>query len=157
MYELLSDLVATGAYPRFMGFFSNLADALSRPTLRNPVRGTAQVVSVSMPPNQSGGGGMCTMSLVINVPGKPSVAVRKASIVKLVQWPMPGMDLPVEADKSDPTRFRILWNEVPTGAERARAETQRVADFMNSASASHGDGSAAHSGSEGRSGTDDPM
>ena len=45
-----------------MGFFGNLKDALFKPKLTDPVRGTAQVVSSSMPPHQSGDG-MCEMNL----------------------------------------------------------------------------------------------
>lgn len=129
-----------------MGFFSNLADALSQPTLKEPVRGTARVVSVSMPPNQTGGGGMCAMNLVINLPGRPSVAVNKANLVALAQWPMPGMDLPVEAEASDPTRFKILWNEVPTSADRATAQARQVAEFINAANARDGVGATAAAG-----------
>ena len=40
-----------------MGLFGNLFDALWKPKLADPVPGTAQVVSSSMPPYKSGGGG----------------------------------------------------------------------------------------------------
>src|SRR5690606_11107348 len=80
---------------------------------------------------QSGGGGMCTMSLVITVPGLPSQAVQKANIVKLAKWPMPGAVLPVEAERSDLTRFRILWDEAETSRDRGAAQAQQVADHMN--------------------------
>lgn len=114
-----------------MGFFSNLADALSHPKLADPVRGTAQVVSASMPPHQSGGGGMCSMSLVITIPDQPSVAVTKASIVTLAKWPMPGTLLPVLAERTDPKRFHIVWDEVPTGRDRGAQQAQQVAERLN--------------------------
>lgn len=114
-----------------MGFFSNLTDALSKPRMVDPVRGTAQVVSLSMPPSQKGGGGMCVMNVVVTVPDQPSVAVQKASIVMLDKWPMPGVSLPVMADRADPRRFTILWDEVPTGADRGAQQAQQVAERMN--------------------------
>lgn len=114
-----------------MTFFRNLFDALSRPRLADPVEGTAQVVSASMPPYKSGGGGMCVMNLVVTVPGQPSVAVRKASLVRLAHWPMPGTVLPVLAERNDPRRFRILWDRVPSGAERGARQAEEVASRMN--------------------------
>ena len=116
-----------------MSLFGNLRDALIKPNLADPVRGTAQVVSSSMPPYKSGGGGggMCEMNLVVTIPGQPSVAVRKANLVRLSQWPMPGMTLPVLAERGDPRRFNILWDEVSSGAERGAQQAQQVADRIN--------------------------
>lgn len=114
-----------------MGFLGNLLDALSRPSLVDPVRGSAQVVSVSMPPSKSGGGGMCVMDLVITIPDQPSVAVRKASLVRLARWPQPGMSLPLLAERTDPRRYRILWDEVPSGRARGAVSARELADRLN--------------------------
>ncbi|MBW7968783.1 hypothetical protein HYH08_05010 [Bradyrhizobium sp. BR 10289] len=35
------------------------------------------------------------------------------------KWPRPGMMLPVTVDRADPRRFRIEWDQVPTGREAA--------------------------------------
>jgi len=114
-----------------MGFFANLFDAFSKPGLTDPVQGTAQVVSSSMPPYHSRGGGMCVMNLVITIPGQPSVAVRKASIVKLSQWPMPGAILPVLAERTDPRRYAILWDRISSGAESGAERARQIADRLN--------------------------
>jgi|GEM_PF-7090792 len=114
-----------------MSFFGNLKDALFKPKLADPVRGTAQVVSSSMPPYQSKGGGMCEMHLVITIPGQPSVAVRTANLVRLSQWPMSGTMLPVLAERNDPRRFVILWDEVSSGAARAAERAEQIADRIN--------------------------
>lgn len=116
-----------------MGFFGNLFDALWKPKLADPVPGTAQVVSSSMPPYKSGGGGggMCVMNLVITVPGQPSVAVRKANIVRLAQWPMPGTTLPIVAERSEPRKFHILWDQVTSGAERGAERAEQIAERIN--------------------------
>lgn len=114
-----------------MNFFTNLKDALFSPSISDPVQGTAQVVSASMPPSKNGGGAMCEMSLVVTIPGQPSVAVRKANLVSMAKWPMPGMSLPVVAERSDPGKFRILWDQVASGRERGLFQAQQVADRLN--------------------------
>lgn len=119
-----------------MNFFSNLKDALFSPSISDPVQGAAQVVSVSMPPSKNGGGAMCEMNLVITVPGQPSVAVHKANLVSMTKWPMPGMRLPVIAERTDPKKFKILWDQVASGRERGQQQAQQVADRIN------GDGTA---------------
>lgn len=127
-----------------MGFFANLLDAFSKPRLTDPVQGTAQVVSSSMPPYHSRGGGMCVMNLVITIPGQPSVAVRKASLVKLSQWPMPGTVLPVLAERSDPRRYVILWEQIASSAESSAERARQIADRLNAGGgAEPGPGAAA--------------
>ncbi|WP_306581161.1 SHOCT domain-containing protein [Dokdonella sp.] len=134
-----------------MGFLSNLLDAFSRPRLRDPVRGVAQVISASMPPYRSGGGGMCEMNLVITIPGQPSVAVTKASLVRLAQWPLPGMLLPVLAERSDARTYAIQWAEVPSGAQRAAEQARRVAEQANAGDSAPAAAAAASAGPAARS------
>ena len=126
-----------------MGFFGNLFDALWKPKLADPVPGTAQVVSSTMPPYHSRGGGMCVMHLVITVPRQPSVAVRKANIVRLSQWPMPGATLPIVAERSDPRKYRILWDQVTAGAQRGAERAEQIAERINAG----GRGTGASTGS----------
>lgn len=129
-----------------MNFFTNLKDALFSPSISDPVQGTAQVVSASMPPSKNGGGAMCEMSLVVTIPGQPSVAVRKANLVSMAKWPMPGMSLPVVAERTDPGKFRILWDQVATGRERGLFQAQQVADRLNGNGNVNGNGGEAASG-----------
>ncbi|MCM8730888.1 SHOCT domain-containing protein [Hephaestia sp. GCM10023244] len=73
------------------------------------------------------------MHLVVTIPGQPSVAVRKASIVRLAQWPMPGVVLPVLAERDDPHKYVILWDRVPSGSERGAQQAAQVASRLNGA------------------------
>ncbi|OAE97725.1 hypothetical protein AYJ54_34785 [Bradyrhizobium centrolobii] len=44
------------------------------------------------------------------------------------KWPRPGLVLPVTVDLADPNRFRIEWDQVPTGFEAA----ERLAENLRS-------------------------
>jgi chromate transport protein ChrA len=75
--------------------------------------------------------GTYRMHLVITVPGHPSFAVDDQFIVKVKKWPSPGQSVPVEASQSDPTRFKILWDEIPDWDVGAAAQAQQLASAMN--------------------------
>jgi len=113
----------------------NLQTALAQPTMTDPVEGVARVVTASGMPRsgQNMGSAMCELNLVITVPGQPSVAASTASIVKLSQWPTAGVQLPVVAERSNPSTFRILWERVGTGWDTGRQQAQALADQMNAA------------------------
>jgi hypothetical protein len=49
----------------------------------------------------------------------PSAARYSGYGVPKPKWPRPGVVLPVTVDIADPTRFRIEWDQVPTGREAA--------------------------------------
>lgn len=112
---------------------SNLRSALAHVKIDDPVEGSAQVISASSPPRsgQNAGRAMCTMNLVVTVPGRPSVAVEGAQLVQLSRWPTPGMQLPIVAERTDPTRYRILWDHVPTGWSMGNAAAHQLADWLN--------------------------
>lgn len=105
-----------------------LLDAFSR--IKDPVQGTAQVVSTSYPPHDATSAN-CRMHLVVTVPGVPAFPVDEQFMVKLSKWPSPGDVLPIEASQSEPTKFKIKWKEVRTGAEDGAALAQQMAAMMN--------------------------
>ena len=107
-----------------MGWF----DGVKR--LKDPVRGTAQIVSTTRPPHAATSGN-CRMHLVVTVPGHASFAIDDEFIVKVKKWPSPGHTLPVEASQSDPTKFKILWDEIPDWDVGAAAQAQQLAAAMN--------------------------
>jgi hypothetical protein len=49
----------------------------------------------------------------------PSAVHYSGYEVSKTKWPCPGVVLPVTVDIADPTRFRIEWDQVPTGQEAA--------------------------------------
>jgi hypothetical protein len=107
-----------------MGLF----DRFSR--IKDPIRGTAQVVSTTRPPD-SATSGNCRMHLVVTVPGHQSFAVDDQYIVKVKKWPSPGDTLPIEASQSEPGKFKILWDEVQSWEVAAAQQAQQLAAMMN--------------------------
>ena len=87
--------------------------------MKDPVRGTAQVVSC----NGHRGHGVtqnCRMQLVVRGDGVPAKAIEHSGHVHLKRWPSPGMTLPVLVDRANPNRVRVEWGDVESLAERAR-------------------------------------
>jgi hypothetical protein len=98
--------------------------------IKDPVRGAAQVVSVTHPPD-SATSGTCRMHLVVTVPGYQAFTVDDSYIVKVKKWPSPGETLPIEASQSSPRDFRILWDEVDSWEVDAAARAAQLAQMMN--------------------------
>ncbi len=97
--------------------------------MRDPVRGTAQVVSASM--NRGRGVlQMCTIQFVVQAEGVPPTAVAHHGLVHRDRWPMPGMVLPVTVDRADPQRVDIEWDEVQSSGDRSRQSAENLAAMM---------------------------
>jgi hypothetical protein len=105
-----------------------LLDGLKR--IKDPVRGSAQIVSMTQAPDNASSGN-CRMQLVVSVPGHPSFAIDDQYIVKVKKWPSPGQTLPIEASQSDPAKFKILWDEIVPWDQRGAAQAQQIAEAMN--------------------------
>jgi hypothetical protein len=98
--------------------------------IKDPVRGTAQVVSVTYPPENATSGN-CRMHLVVSVPGYQAFTVDDTYIVKVKKWPGTGDMLPIEASQANPRELKILWDEVSSWEVDAAARAQQVAQAMN--------------------------
>lgn len=98
--------------------------------IKDPVRGSAQVVSTTRAPHAATSG-TCRMNLVVSVPGSPSFPVDDSFIVSVARWPHPGMVLPIEASQKDPTRFKILWDEMASHHDSAAAQAHQLAAQIN--------------------------
>lgn len=105
-----------------------LLDGFKR--IKDPVRGSAQIVSSTQAP-QGASSGNCRMHLVISVPGHPAFPVDDNFIVKVKKWPSPGQTLPIAASQSDPTKFKILWDEIQNWDTGAASQAQQLAAAMN--------------------------
>jgi hypothetical protein len=107
-----------------MGLFNKIKD---------PVQGTAQVVACSGAPDNAAstiGGVPCAMNLVLTAPGVEATAIETRKRVPGKKHPYSGMILPATIDRSDPERFEIDWDQVPTHDERARQQTEAAAEAM---------------------------
>ncbi len=105
-----------------------LLDGLKR--IKEPVRGSAQIVTMTQAPDHASSAN-CRMQLVVSVPGHPSFAVDDEYMVKIKKWPSPGQTLPIEASQSDPSKFKILWDEIVPWDQRGAAQAQQIAEAMN--------------------------
>ena len=107
-----------------MGWF----DGFKR--IKDPVRGSAQIVTMTAAPDHASSAN-CRMQLVVSVPGHASFAIDDEYLIKVKKWPSPGQTLPIEASASDPTKFKILWDEIQSWDVRGAAQAQQLAAAMN--------------------------
>jgi len=102
-----------------MGLF----DKRKQADIVNPVGGQLQVAACS--PFPDAGGEMvlspkCDIDGVITAERLAPTAVHYSGYgVPKPKWPRPGMVLPVTVDLADPNRFKIEWDQVPTGSQAA--------------------------------------
>lgn len=95
---------------------------------RDGVRGTAQVVSATG--YHEGHYARCKMNLVLQAEGIEATAVQFDGIVHNKKWPRPGMTLPVSINPDDPTRYEILWDDVPRSDQTAQSSAEAMAAAM---------------------------
>lgn len=91
-----------------MGLLGDLFGGLR---MKEPVRGTAQVVACT---GHRGDSLMqnCRMQLVVQGEGVPARTMEHSGVVHLKRWPSPGMTLPVIVDRANPQRVKVEWDEV---------------------------------------------
>ena len=106
-----------------------LGDWAKSKRMSQPVRGTAQVVSASMPPYDATSSN-CSMHLVVSAEGLEPTPVEHTAMASVKRWPTPGMTLPVTVDLADPTRIKIDWDDVPTGDQSAMQQAEQMAEMM---------------------------
>jgi hypothetical protein len=106
-----------------------LGDWAKSKRMSQPVRGTAQVVSASMPPYDSTSSN-CSMSLVVSAEGLEPTPVEHTAMASVKRWPTPGTTLPVTVDLADPTRLKIHWDDVQTNKQTAMQQAEQMAEMM---------------------------
>jgi Short C-terminal domain len=106
-----------------------LGDWAKSKRMKQPVRGTAQVVSASMPPYDSTSSN-CSMSLVVSAEGLEPTPVEHTAMASVKRWPTPGTTLPVTVDLADPTRLKIHWDDVQTNKQTAMQQAEQMAEMM---------------------------
>jgi len=96
-----------------VGFLDGLLGGRGK-TMKDPVRGTGQIVSCS-PYGGRGRVQRCELNIVVRADGVTPTAVELQERVHHASWPFPGMTLPVTVDRANPENLTIEWGE---GAER---------------------------------------
>ena len=97
--------------------------------MSQPARGTAQVVSATMPAADSTSSN-CRMSLVVSAEGLAPTPVEHTAMASVKRWPSPGMTLPVTVDLADPTRLKIEWDDIQTNRQSAMQQAEQLAEMM---------------------------
>jgi Short C-terminal domain len=78
--------------------------------MKEPVRGTAQVVSVTAHRGDSSWQDI-QMTLSVRAEGVPPTTVRHRGMCRADRWPVPGQQLPVTLDRRKPERLKVEWDE----------------------------------------------
>src|SRR5262245_59765913 len=108
-----------------------LGDWLRGKRMKDPVRGSAQVLACSRI-TQAAVASNCAMSLVVSATGIPAPPVEHDCMCRQDRWPRGGQVLPVTVDRADPTRLRIEWDEVRTHEDMIAEQAEALAARMNS-------------------------
>ena len=116
-----------------------LGDWAKSKRMSQPVRGTAQVVSASMPPYDATSSN-CSMHLVISAEGLEPTPVEHTAMASVKRWPTPGVTLPVTVDLADPTRLKIHWDDVQTQEQTAMQQAEQMAEMMKGGATGQGAG-----------------
>ena len=102
-----------------MGLFTKMR-------MKEPVRGTAQVVSATAHRGDSSWQDI-RMTLTVRAEGVPSTPVEHSCICRADRWPSPGDVLPVTVDARRPERLKVEWDEVESARDRAWSTASALA------------------------------
>jgi len=102
--------------------------------MRDPVRGTATVVSSSdyrdsttVAPSWTG----CSMTCVVQADGVPAqTSHQRAMTAPVAKWPWPEAVLPITIDRAQPTEWIVHWEELQTSTEINNAQADALANAM---------------------------
>jgi hypothetical protein len=100
--------------------------------MTDPVRGTLQITSASMADPDASSQNY-SLHGVVSADGLAPTPIEHSGMARTSKWPQPGETLPVTVDRADPTRIRIEWEEVQTGAEQGLQQAQALAAALGGA------------------------
>ena len=106
-----------------MGLLGSLLGGMS---MKDPVEGTAQIVSCT---GYHGEGVMqnCRMQLVVEAEGIEPTAVEHSELVHNRKWPHPEMVLPARIDRANPKKVKLDWDAVQDSREQAQGSAEAMA------------------------------
>ena len=103
-----------------MGLFTKLR-------MKEPVRGTAQVVSATAHRGDSSWQDI-RLTLVVEADGVPATPVEHRGMCRADRWPSPGDVLPVTVDRRKPKRLKVEWDEVGSARDSAWRLATEIAE-----------------------------
>lgn len=112
-----------------------LGDSLKARRMKDPVDGTAQVVGSTQPPDEATSSNV-NLNLVVQAEGVEATSVEHSCMAPVKKWPFPGSTLPVTFDRTDPTRLKVRWDDVPEAGDVAKQQADQIAAQINQGAAS---------------------
>ena len=92
-----------------MGIFAKFSEA----RMKDPVDGTAKVVSISMASADATSSNY-QMDCVVSGPGiEPTAVHHTGGSAPTDRWPSPGDEIPIVIDRGNPSHFVIEWKKLP--------------------------------------------
>ncbi len=98
--------------------------------IKDPVEGTAQVVGSTQPPDGATSANV-NLTLVVQAEGIAATSVEHSCFAPTKKWPFPGETLPVTLSRSDPTRLKVRWDDVPESGDVSKQQADMLAQQLN--------------------------
>ena len=99
--------------------------------IREPVEGTAQVISATAPSSHTASWSNVRMRLVVQAPGHAPFQLEHSCMCRADKWPFPGMELPVTFDARDHDRLDVEWKRVPSGHDLAAQQAEAMVQALS--------------------------
>ena len=85
----------------------------------------------STQPPDSATSGNVNLTLVVQAEGIAATSVEHSCLAPTKKWPFPGETLPVTFDRSDPTKLKVRWDDVPEAGDVAKQQAEALAAQLN--------------------------
>jgi hypothetical protein len=111
----------------------------SEARMKDPVDGTAKIVSISMPSADATSNNY-QMDAVVSGPGiEPTAVHHTGGSAPVDRWPSPGDEIPIVIDRKNPSHFVIEWKKLPRWQDQSKLAAAALASQMRAGT----DGTAA--------------
>ena len=108
--------------------------------IREPVEGTATVVSATAPTSPTASWSNVSMRLVVQAPGHEPFQLEHGCMCRADKWPWPGMELPVTFDARDHDRLDVEWKQVGSARDLAAQQAEAMVQALTGRGALPPDG-----------------
>ena len=98
--------------------------------IKEPVEGTATVVSSTAPSSHTASWSNVRMRLVVVAPGREPFQLEHSCMCRADKWPRPGMTLPVTFDAEHQDRLDVEWKKVASARDRAAQQADAMVQAL---------------------------
>ena len=104
--------------------------------IKEPVEGTATVVSSTVPNSHQASWSNVRMRLVVVAPGHDPFQLEHSCMCRADRWPQPGMQLPVTFDARHHDRLDVEWKRVVSARDRSAQQAEAMVQALMEGGAS---------------------